>query len=528
MSPRPSSAIAALARGTLLILCLLAAPDRPAEADAGPPPPAPAAAFDATLAGSVFGAALAFMSPRILEPVGVPELTGWGLGGITALDPSLTATVDGPTLKLVSPAGTLFQTASPASDDAFAWGRAAASLCLAAWTSSADLRGAGAGGVVQSFFDELFNHLDPYSRYIGPQPAAADHEKLVGSAGVGIALAAGRHGLVIASMSPDGPLSQIPGLMPGDAVLAVGGHDIGHLSVDDATALLGGEPGTDVTIRVRTRRELLDIRVTREILPPPSVFSSRLGRLLVLKVTGFSHDTAEEMSTLLDQGLREGGLRDHPTGVILDLRGNRGGLLQQAVTAAALVLDNGVAVTTEGRFPAANHIWSVQGGDITHGLPLVVLVDGRTASAAEILAAALADHGRAVVAGSSTLGKGLVQTKLALADGGELFVTWSRVLAPLGWPIQGLGVLPQLCTSQGAVEVASQLHELATGSSPLAPALAAERRARAPMPVDRVLEIREACPAAIGTDGDVDAARSLLADPVAYQAALDSVPKLDE
>ena len=465
------------------------------------------------------------MTPRILEPVGVPELTGWGLGGITALDPSLSATVDGPMLRLVSPAGTVFQTASPAPDDAFAWGRAAASLCLAAWTSSADLRGAGAGGVVQSFFDELFNHLDPYSRYIGPQPAAADHEKLVGSAGVGMALAAGRHGLVIASMSPEGPLSQIPGVMPGDAVLAIGGHDITRMAVDDAAALLGGDPGTDVTIRVRTRRELLDIRVTREILPPPTVFASRLGRLLVLKVTGFSHDTAEEMSTLLDAGLHE---RDHPTGVILDLRGNRGGLLQQAVTAAALVLDNGVAVTTEGRFPAANHIWSVQGGDITHGLPLVVLVDGRTASAAEILAAALADHGRAVVAGSSTLGKGLVQTKLALADGGELFVTWSRVLAPLGWPIQGLGVLPQLCTSQGAVEVASQIHELEMGSSPLKPSLVAQRRSRAPMPVDRVLEIREACPAAIGTQGDVEAARTLLADPAAYQAALSAVPHLDE
>ena len=81
----------------------------------------------------------------------------------------------------------MFQTASPAPDDAFAWGRAAASLCLAAWTKlgrSATVP--GPGGVVQSFFDELFNHLDPYSRYIGPQPAAADHEKLVGSAGVGL------------------------------------------------------------------------------------------------------------------------------------------------------------------------------------------------------------------------------------------------------------------------------------------------------------------------------------------------------
>ena len=213
--------------------------------------------------------------------------------------------------------------------------------------------------------------------------------------------------------------------------------------------------------------------------------------------------------------------------MVIDLRGNRGGLLQQAVTAAALVLDNGVAVTTEGRYPQSNHVWSVQGGDLTHGLPLVVLVDGRTASAAEILAAALADHGRAVVAGSSTLGKGLVQTILQLPDGGELFVTWSRVLAPLGWPIQGLGVLPQLCTSQGANQVESQMRALDAGTSSLKGALTAGRDARAPLPVSRILEIRAACPAAIGTDEDLDAARSLLDDPIAYQTAIDSLPRME-
>ena len=101
---------------------------------------------------------------------------------------------------------------------------------------------------------------------------------------------------------------------------------------------------------------------------------------------------------------------------------------------------------------------------------MVVLVDGRSASAAEILAAALADQGRAVVVGSSTLGKGLVQTIAPLPDGGELFVTWSRVLAPLGWPIQGLGVLPQVCTSLGEAHCG--------GSSPTSPGAASTWRVR--------------------------------------------------
>ena len=148
------------------------------------------------------------------------------------------------------------------------------------------------------------------------------------------------------------------------------------------------------------------------------------------------------------------------------------------------------------------------------------MVDGRTASAAEILAAALADRGRGVVIGSSTLGKGLVQTIAPLPDGGELFVTWSRVLAPRGWPIQGLGVLPQVCTSLGQDTLSWQLAALAQGRQTMAKALEAHRAARAPLPPAQILAIRNACPAAEGRESDLDTARLLIHDPAAYAAAL--------
>ena len=112
---------------------------------------------------------------------------------------------------------------------------------------------------------------------------------------------------------------------------------------------------------------------------------------------------------------------------------------------------------------------------------MVLVIDGRTASAAEILAAALTDRGRAVAVGSTTLGKGLVQTIEPLPDGGELFVTWSRVLAPRGWPIQGLGVLPQVCTSLGEAALQRQLAALAEGQQPMQRAIDTERNARAPL-----------------------------------------------
>jgi carboxyl-terminal processing protease len=148
------------------------------------------------------------------------------------------------------------------------------------------------------------------------------------------------------------------------------------------------------------------------------------------------------------------------------------------------------------------------------------MVDGRTASAAEILAAALADRGRGAVIGSSTLGKGLVQTISPLPDGGELFVTWSRVLAPRGWPIQGLGVLPQVCTSLGQDSLTWQLAALAAGRQPMAQAIATHRAARAPLTPTQILAIRSACPAAEGRDSDLDTARLLIHDPAVYAAAL--------
>ena len=151
---------------------------------------------------------------------------------------------------------------------------------------------------------------------------------------------------------------------------------------------------------------------------------------------------------------------------------------------------------------------------------MVVLVDGLTASAAEVLAAALADRGRAVVVGSATFGKGLVQTIVPLPDGGELFITWSRILAPRGWPIQGLGVLPQVCTSLGGGSARQQVNALAGGRQSMQAAIDAHRGARPPLPLARIQAIRDACPAAEGRADDLSVARDLIANPAAYAAAL--------
>jgi carboxyl-terminal processing protease len=211
----------------------------------------------------------------------------------------------------------------------------------------------------------------------------------------------------------------------------------------------------------------------------------------------------------------------HPIGgIILDLRGNPGGLVREALGVADTLLPGGVIASAVGRDPDATRIWRSIDGQLADDLPVVVMVDGRTASAAEILSAALADRGRAVVVGSATLGKGLVQTIAPLPDGGELFVTWARVLTPLGWPLQGLGVLPQVCTSLGQNVLQGELDSLDQGIQPMAEAIARHRAARPTLPPAEAVAIRAACPAAEGSDADLTAARFLIQHPVAYVTAL--------
>jgi carboxyl-terminal processing protease len=281
---------------------------------------------------------------------------------------------------------------------------------------------------------------------------------------------------------------------------------------------IAGPEGTAFTIvwRGRDNRSRTS-ELVRAVVPPETVFPQRIGETLMIQVTAFNRSTDLHLDRVIDQAFAAA---RPPEGIVLDLRGNRGGLLRQAVAAADSLLPAGVVAMTAGRDPEATRVWQSSPGDVVEQVPVVVLVDGRSASAAEILAAALGDRGRGVVVGSSTLGKGLVQTITPLPDGGELFVTWSRVLAPRGWPIQGLGVLPQVCTSLGHETLSWQMAELAQGRQPMARALEASRAARAPLQPMQILAIRNNCPAAEGRDVDLETARALIRDPAAYAAAL--------
>ena len=492
------------------------------------PAPAPAAPFtaertlDQDRVSLVVGAALAFMAPRTLDEIPVPQMALLGLRGLTALDPRLALTTQGPdtaaTLRLAGPADReLLVRPAPADADAAAWGDLVAATVRAAWDASELVRRAGTTGNLQAFFDELFNHLDPYSRYTPPTEADADRTRRAGRAGVGVLLAAQGGGFVVQEVLAGGPAAQ-GGVRAGDRILAVSGQTTQGADLQSVASMLAGPEKSRVIVTLRGRdNRSRTVSLERARIPPETVTLSRRDDLLVLRISGFSRNTASRLAQELIRGLSD---PVPPRGVVIDLRDNRGGVLQQAVAAAAMLQPSGIVAVTAGRDPDADHVFTTDGRDLGRLLPVVVLVDGGSASAAEILAASLADQRRAVVVGASTLGKGLVQTILPLPDGGELLVTWSRVLAPLGWPIQALGVLPQVCTSLGQQALDRQLAALAQGRQPMAAALTRHRAARAPIPPEEALALRAACPAADGTDADLAAARFLIETPDAYAAAL--------
>lgn len=466
---------------------------------------------------AVYTEALTFIAPRIIDPVPVSRLTMWGLQGLTILDPDVGVIARNSRIQLFRRDQMEFDLPVPDSESPAAWAKVAVAVTAASLPFSPSIRRAGAQGIIQGFFDQMLGRLDPYSRYVAPVEASEDRARRGGRAGIGLTIGQNGKLIEVRAVVRDGPAA-IAGIRQGDVLLAVDGQRTQDQDILTIAALLAGAEGSAVTLSWRARDgRAHDANLVRVMVPPETVFARRSDDVLVLRITGFSASTATHLALSVQDAMSEPRPLD---GIVLDLRDNRGGLLRQAVTAADAFLPAGLVATTVGRDADAMNVWRSTEGELAENVPLVILVDGRTASAAEILAAALADRGRAVVVGSETVGKGMVQTIDPLPDGGELFVTWSQTLAPLGWPIQGVGVLPQVCTSLGDEALNRQLAALSTGFQPMAEALRRSRAARIPVSASEVLEIRAPCPASEARPEDLETARSLISNPAAYAAAL--------
>lgn len=478
--------------------------------------------FNSTVAASVWSAALAYIEPRALNPVSIPQMTIWGLNSLAGLDPNLNTILQDGQIRLYGPNRMILAIPAPPATDVKAWGLAAAKVAAAAYGASSFLQQAGTQVIISNFFDELFNHFDPYSRYEAPAQAAQNQLMIIGMAGTGLTLDTQAGQVVVKTVAADSPASDA-GLTPGMVITQVNGRKVYPGMVTALNQQMRGLPNSQISLSFISQsaggESTQSVVLRRDFIPPQTVFIEpplQKG-IAVIRISGFNEGTGDQFVQALES------LMSHaptPDGLVLDLRGNRGGVLRQAVLVADSLLNSGGIVTTHGRDQDADQSFSAEGADLTNGAKIAVLVDGQTASAAEILSAALADDGRAVVIGSETLGKGLVQTITSLPDGGELFVTWSRVLAPRGWPLQGMGLMPQICTSNGPYSLEQQFTALRQGHNLMAPVLAETRAMRPPVSIDKILALRAYCPADIGGALDEQAALAVLTNSTMYRAAL--------
>lgn len=290
----------------------------------------------------------------------------------------------------------------------------------------------------------LVGGLDPYSGYLDAEEYADLRVSTAGTyAGIGIEVSTADRALRVVRPFRDSPAAAA-GIRSGDMISAIDGMPVGN-DLNAAMARMRGPRGSSVKLAVvRTGSALpLEFTVERAQVDVHSVAMVKLdGGFIYARITTFSDTTALDFAAGIARLRRDLGAR--PRGVVLDLRNNPGGVLESAVEVADQLLDAGVIVTADGRTPAARFSMAASPGEVLPGVPVVVLVNGSTASAAEILAGALQDHERATLLGRRTFGKGSVQTVMPLSGGRAIKLTTSRYYTPSGRSIQGSGIAPDV------------------------------------------------------------------------------------
>ncbi|MCR9254950.1 MAG: S41 family peptidase [Alphaproteobacteria bacterium] len=335
----------------------------------------------------------------------------------------------------------------PASDDPTYWGVLTSAAASVAFEAAPALKQTGWRTVTDRMLSASFDTLDAYSRYSTPEEAAREKAARDGFGGIGVTLMDVEGEIVIREVIEDSP-AKGAGLLAGDRLRAAGGTATAGMTIEDVVILVRGPVDAPIDLSIDRDGQVFEATLVRQHIIPPTVYWHRDGDVGVIRITWFNRGTQEGVETAILDLYDDVG-QDKLKGVILDLRGNPGGFLHHAVNIADMFIRSGEIVSVRGRHPAAQEVFRAHADDLLDGRPIVVLIDGNTASASEILASALQDSGRAVLVGSSTYGKGSVQQIFELPNAGEVKVTWARYYAPSGYSLTKYGVYPTLCTATG-------------------------------------------------------------------------------
>lgn len=298
--------------------------------------------------------------------------------------------------------------------------------------------------LIQAAIGGMLTSLDPHSGYLTEENYREMQVQTRGAfGGLGIQVTM-ENGLVLVVSPIDDTPAFRAGIEPGDYIIELDGEPVMGMDLDEAVSAMRGAPGTDITFMVqRGEDEPFEVTLTREIIEVDSVrWRIENEDVGYIRISSFTEQTERGLEEALEE--IEAELGDTLAGYVLDLRNNPGGLLDQAIAVADAFLDRGEIVSTQGRIEGAAQRWNATEGDLAHGEPIVVLINGGSASASEIVAGALQDHGRAILLGTQTFGKGSVQTIAPLAGNGAVRMTTARYYTPSGRSIQALGISPDI------------------------------------------------------------------------------------
>ena len=299
--------------------------------------------------------------------------------------------------------------------------------------------------LIENAINGMLTGLDPHSNYMNAKAFRDMQVQTRGEfGGLGIEVTQDNGFIKVISPIDDTPASRA-GVKPGDLILALDGQTVQGLTLNDAVDKMRGPPNSKIKLTIRREGQdgPLELTLTREVIHI-QVVKSHLegGDVGYIRITSFNEQTDSGVRKAIAQLKQQSG--DKLRGIVLDLRNNPGGLLDQAVAVSDDFIDQGEIVSTRARHPEDSQRWNAKGGDIISGLPMVVLINGGSASASEIVAGALQDHQRAILVGTRSFGKGSVQTVIPLPGNGAMRLTTARYYTPSGRSIQGLGITPDV------------------------------------------------------------------------------------
>lgn len=496
--------------GLALFITACAGAREPARPDSPHALPAAAPRF--------FAAAYSQVATKYVQPVVLDDVALSGIGNLRKLDAAFAVAQSGDRLELFYDGNSLGSFDRPHSNDGAEWGELTSAVVERGRFYSASLRAADTEAVYHAVIEGVLKNLDQYSRYSGREMARESRASRDGFGGIGITIDTKDGQIRVANVMDETPAAR-GGLRRDDLIVAIDDEPTTGLETREIIRRLRGPVGASVAVTVaRTGAiEPLAVTLTRALIIPPSITYRRDGNFAVVKLMSFNQRTTDALHDALRRAEAEIG--PDLAGVVLDLRGNLGGLLDQAISVADTFLPEGQIVSTRGRHRSSGQTSYAGRGDLGERVPLVVLVNGASASASEIVAAALQDNGRAVLIGTATFGKGSVQTVIPMPNEGELILTWARFHAPSGYPIADLGVMPTVCTS-GEEAAAPRLAAVREGRV-TPPATVADWRAADHSDNARLKQLRALCaPESKERDSDMEIARALLSDGSLYARTL--------